>query len=161
MKKTHSHHPDARKVAKKKVLSTLKNLAKSTDQSARNIIFESTKEIKQASAATLPNRNQLTRTINRIRNNPDFPKNPKTLQDLKFSDEICQTVDGKNFLLYDSGTIEPQKRRSGADAAARRIVMFGTKENLEFMAECAEIFMDGTFSVTPPLFNQFYTIHGK
>lgn len=93
--------------------------------------------------------------INRIRKNPDLPANPNTLLELVLSQEICTTDSDENFLLFDSGTYVND------DESEKRLLMFGTKPNLDFFAECGELFMDGTFTVTPRLFKQLYTIHGK
>lgn len=38
--------------------------------------------------------------------------------------------------------------------------MFGSKENLQHLENCEEIFMDGTFWVCPFNFKQLFTIHG-
>jgi len=38
--------------------------------------------------------------------------------------------------------------------------MFGTQGNLDFMATCNSILIDGTFKTAPPNFTQLYTIHG-
>lgn len=52
-------------------------------------------------------------------------------------------------MLYDSGQEDPQ-----------RFLIFSTKENLELLATCDHWCADGTFSSSPPLFSQMYTIHG-
>lgn len=38
--------------------------------------------------------------------------------------------------------------------------LFATTQNLQTMKSCEQWFCDGTFSVTPPLFSQLYTVHG-
>lgn len=146
----HLHTPDARKVGTKEVLTKVKTLAKTTTLQPNAVIAESVVNVNRATAAVLPKPSALRRQITRIRFNPDIPANPRELKDLTLTNEFCTTENGQVFLLYDSGAI-----------GNRRIVMFGTNENLNFLVRCNEIYMDGTFSVTPPLFAQLYTIHGK
>lgn len=90
--------------------------------------------------------------MNRVRNLAKNPQNSKTIAELWFDEKHSQTISKKNFILFDSGVEE--------EDGNFRIIIFGTQENLDFLIRCDGIFMDGTFSVTPPLFNQLYTIHG-
>lgn len=41
-----------------------------------------------------------------------------------------------------------------------RMIMFSTQRAMDFLATCDHIFMDGTVSSGPLLFDQLYTIHG-
>lgn len=52
-------------------------------------------------------------------------------------------------MLYDSGKEDPQ-----------RLLIFSTNENLELLATCDHWYAGGTFSSSPPLFSQIYTVHG-
>ena len=60
--------------------------------------------------------------------------------------EDLQTLDGKKFLMYDSGP--------GLD----RVLMFATEENRNILSNSS--MADGTFKTAPSLFGQLYTIHG-
>lgn len=64
------------------------------------------------------------------------------------------TTTHENFLLYDSRQDIHQKDPNNC------IIMFATQSALDFLATCDTIFMDGTFSSAPALFEQMYTIHG-
>ena len=69
------------------------------------------------------------------------------LRELELNGSDIQTILNKTFLFYDSGP-DPD-----------RIVMFGTRENLDFL-ETSNIWLaDGTFKTVPALFAQLYTIH--
>ena len=39
------------------------------------------------------------------------------------------------------------------------IIIFGTQQNLQILAQSATIYMDGTFKSAPEMFTQLYTIH--
>ena len=41
----------------------------------------------------------------------------------------------------------------------KRMLLFGSTTQLEMLFDSATIFMDGTFSSTPPFFDQVFTIH--
>lgn len=148
----HLHEPDARKIAKKSVMTKLKTLSK-TKATTRQVMSESMQNVKDASKAIIPGPRDLIRAINRYRQDSDAPKNPKNLSELYFPEKYCKTESGKNFILHDTGPTD--------ESYDMRIVMFGTEDNLKFLATCTEIYMDGTFKVVPPLFSQLYTIHGK
>lgn len=155
VKQAHSHAPDSRKLGKKKVMTKIKQLSKTTKKSTNDIISDSLKDVKKSTAAVIPPRVQLKNTVFRARHNPAIAQNPLKLSDLQLTAEFCKTESGENFLLYDSETTTLENGNES------RLVMFGTKSNMDFLALCPEIFMDGTFTVTPKLFNQLYTIHGK
>lgn len=150
VRNTHNHPADARQECIKKAREMMKSEAKTTKLTAKEIISNATKGLKRPSIAQLPTNRSLSRSISRVRCDPNAPKNPNTLDELVLDPESCQLDDVSQFLLYDSGTKENS-----------RIVIFGTDENIQFIKQCTELYMDGTFKVVPKLFDQLYTIHGK
>ena len=75
------------------------------------------------------------------------PPIPHSVEDLELNASDIKTLSDKNFLFYDSG---PE---------LERIVMFATRENLDFLAMSSIWLADGTFKTVPTLFTQLYTIH--
>ena len=75
------------------------------------------------------------------------PPNPESLEELQLDDDNIKTFSNRNFLLYDSGP------------GASRILMFATKENLDFLSMSSIWLADGTFKTVPAIFCQLYTIH--
>lgn len=150
IKGTHTHAGDARNVGKKRVMSKLKTLAKDTNLTTHSIIAKSIQGAKKATLASLPNSKQLAKTVQRHRKS-GFMKNPRELSELHLPEEFCQTIEKKKFLLYDSGIEE---------GIQERMLIFATDDNLRFLSQCDQIYMDGTFSITPPLFSQVYILHG-
>lgn len=151
IKKSHSHAPDARKLKKKNITHKLKTLAKTTHMGNRAIVSKAMENVQNSVAAIIPGSGQLRQTINRIRMEPNAPKNPKNLTELCFSDTFAKTESGKKIILYD-------RHEDGDDS---RFIIFGTKENLDFLVQCTGLFMDGTFGIVPKLFYQLYTVHGE
>lgn len=148
VKGVHSHAPDARKLQKKKVTTKMKELAKTTSMTSRQIVYESMDNVSDATAAVMPSTTQLIQTVNRTRKDPDAPKNPTKLSELRFPARFG------DFILHDTYNAEDEDSND-------RLIIFGTQANLDFMVRCDGLFMDGTFGIVPRLFYQLYTIHGK
>jgi len=90
----------------------------------------------------------LKRTIQLVRQKEKAaPANPSNFESI-IPNQYRYNSNGELFLKFDNGPTES------------RILIFTTQQNLDFMSECDNWFCDGTFSVTPPIFTQLYTIHG-
>lgn len=104
--------------------------------------------------AQLPQRGALKKMMRRRRRR-DLPANPTSLQDLQeLPLRFTTTKGGEKFLLYDSFEDEDDLDADG------RVLVFGTKANLELLAQCSTWFLDGTFKVSPAIFTQLFTIIG-
>lgn len=129
----------------------MRHRAKNTHETTRtivNVVCGTTKN--PALSMALPKVSNLSRTIRRTRNRTrNAPTTPRSLDQLVIEGDYMMTNKKDNFLLFDSGP------------AVHRMMIFGTNANLEFLANCEEWYMDGTFDICPPLFQQVYTIHGE
>jgi len=79
------------------------------------------------------------------------PAIPASLKELIIPPKFTTTLDGKPFLLYDSYSQNQE---------IPRILIFSTTENLDMMVDCEHLYIDGTFTSSPSIFYQLYTIHG-
>lgn len=59
------------------------------------------------------------------------------------------TADGKRFLLLDESRIRRE-----------RLLIYASDLQLDILFKSPIVYMDGTFSKTPPHFSQVYIIHG-
>ncbi|XP_054258398.1 uncharacterized protein LOC128983212 [Macrosteles quadrilineatus] len=93
----------------------------------------------------------IKRDIRRTREKK-FPPLPKSVSDWEIPDEWKTTggASPKPFLIHDSGTGSPS-----------RLVVFGTEEQLHFLAGSETWFMDGTFKMSSKLFQQVYVVRGE
>ena len=73
----------------------------------------------------------------------------------------------ENFLLYNSGSLFHEELSSEDEAeepehaeATHRVLVFATRRNIEFLCGSTTWFVDGTFSTSPNLFLQIFTILG-
>jgi len=101
-------------------------------------------------AGQMTNPKCLKRTIQWVRNISEaVPANPQTLN-FEIPNEFRLTLNGDNFLLYDSGD---------SGIYEDRIILFSTERNLSLLKDSEHWFSGGTFFSCPNLFYQFYTIH--
>jgi hypothetical protein len=63
-------------------------------------------------------------------------------------DQYKSTADEKRFLLIDESPIQRE-----------RLLVFASDRQLDLLFEAETIYMDGTFSKSPPHFTQIYIIH--
>lgn len=128
----------------------MRNKAKTTEESTREITGFVTGLAKgPAVSMALPKISNMSRTIRRTRVRANIaPVTPASLQELRFEGKYTVTDKNDNFIIHDSENED-------------RLVIFGTNSNLDFLAASDEWYMDGTFDMCPPLFQQVYTIHGE
>ncbi|CAF1405547.1 unnamed protein product, partial [Rotaria sordida] len=67
--------------------------------------------------------------------------------DFEIPDRCSQTLDGNNFLLSDT------------TVRNKRVLVFATGLQLAIFFQSSHIFMDGTFTVCPPYFDQVFTMY--
>lgn len=144
----HLHAPDGRIKKKCKLLNALKEKANTDHRKSRALVGEASALANVAEKPLLPSCTQMMRSVQRQRKKYRTPPNPGNLNDLKLPEEYTKSLDNKEFLLFDSGPGDS------------RLLIFSTEENLNELAKCTSIHMDGTFTVAPLLFTQLYTIHG-
>lgn len=148
----HTHAPDVRKEHARLVMEDVRKTAATSDERTKRIVATSVAKIKTVvSKPALPTVRGMSRVVQRIKAKAvtEGRKNPMTLAELKLDGKFAETVKGENFVLFDN------------EDAANRIVIFATAGNVKFLLSCVDWYMDGTFSTTPPLFKQVYTIHGE
>lgn len=110
--------------------------------------------------ADLPPSKEFMRILSRTRKTQtETPKNPEKIEELNITDEMKQVKYGKNgddaaekieqFLFFDSG---PTKKR---------ILIFATENNLNFLKQCEFWHLDASFDTAPQFFQQLFVIHGE
>ncbi|KAL8619295.1 hypothetical protein ACOMHN_056939 [Nucella lapillus] len=68
------------------------------------------------------------------------------LRDIALQGCWTETLDSESFLLANDGDDD-------------KMLVFSTDKNLEILSANRDFYMDGTFSVSPHLFSQLYTLH--
>lgn len=144
----HNHSGNQAKIMAEQKINELKDMSTSTTNSPSQIISSISNNLIQPVAAELPNVAQLKKIINRKRKLEHIDKIPQNTEELELDEQYKNTNANENFIIYDSG------------AGVKRIIMFGTKKNLERLALTEHWFCDGTFDSCPSIFKQILTIHG-
>ena len=142
----HTHAPDATKTEAAKTVQKMKMKAVSTEETAQQIISEACSQVTEEVGAKLAPLHHIRRNIRRQRQQTSHSRPlPLSAQELILTDVHTRTLDDQEFLLYDSGTFD------------KRILMFGTHKNLNFLGEASHWFLDGTFKTVPRIF--FTTVY--
>ncbi|XP_068245328.1 uncharacterized protein [Palaemon carinicauda] len=144
----HTHAPSKGKIDAAKTIQRVNMRAISTKETAQQILSEACRSIDEETRANLPPIHHLRRNIRRHRQRLSRSR-PLSLnaQELVLTDEYTKTQDGQDFLLFDSGPID------------KRILIFGTQKNLDYLSQASHWSLDGTFKTVPRIFLQLYTIH--
>lgn len=75
-----------------------------------------------------------------------FPKLPQSRDEVNLQgDQWTKTDQGELFVLYQEDGV----------------VIFTTDKNLQILAKCKTVQMDGTFRVCPSIYTQLFSIHGE
>ena len=140
----HSHPQEYGKDEVTVMKDLMRKRARETNDNPHVAIGEMTSVLSEPAKSLLPNQHALKTMYKRQR---IAPPNPASLEELQLDAENIKTFSNRNFLFYDTG-IGPH-----------RMVIFATKENLEFLSMSSIWLTDGTFKTVPTLFCQLYTIH--
>ncbi|KAJ8670986.1 hypothetical protein QAD02_002245 [Eretmocerus hayati] len=96
----------------------------------------------------LPERTNVNKALRRYRRR-EMPANPQSLNELETIPERFQkTMDVEQFLLYDS------REDENFNQALGRVIVFGTRRNLELLAKSDTWSIDGSFGFAPEIFTQ-------
>lgn len=145
----HNHVPDVAAVEAKEVMAKIKEIATNCQESTNNVLAIGTANVASSVSGKLPTVSLIKRTIQRKRQRYNHaPANPATLSHLIIAEEYSLTEINEQFLLYDSGSKDPQ-----------RFIIFATQNSLRRLSNSNHWFADGTFKTCPQLFAQLYTIH--
>lgn len=148
----HTHGSKAAEVAVERVKTSLKRWAEETLEQPSQIVINVIQNSDQATMGQMPNKDAARKLIQRVRNrNSMAPPAPKDLAELEILEryKLYKTTEGQDelFLLGDTGRED-----------LNRILLFGRESYRTWTHLMSEVFMDGTFSLSPPLFEQVYAI---
>lgn len=146
---SHNHPENPINVELRQVRTKIRQDAKSTNDQPASIISRNVGHVSAAAQGVLPLKQNLKRTIRDVRaSGVGSLVQPHRREDIVLPASFQKSKGGADFLLFDSG---PE---------ASRILVFATRENLDFLASCPVWLADGTFKVAPSLFDQLFVLHG-
>ncbi|CAF3028998.1 unnamed protein product [Rotaria sp. Silwood2] len=103
-------------------------------------------KLSQTSLALAPDAKDAHSSLSRLRRKT-IPTLPTSIE-FDIPTIYTQTLDAKEFLFKDTQT------------RGKRELIFASEQQLVMLFESKHIFIDGTFLVCPPFFDQVLTIHG-
>lgn len=119
-----------------------------TDHGTSAIINdEVARGIHKDTVAALPKEDSLKRIIQRERRK-HLPPVPASPAEIVLEGRWASSEAGDEWVIFNG------------DIAGERVIILGTDSNLDKLSRSSTWYGDGTFSVTPPMFLQLYTIHG-
>jgi hypothetical protein len=147
----HNHAPDHVDKVISSVKENIRELARTTDANPRAIVQQacSNSISSEEAAVNLPSYEASRKTIQRIRNK-EFKKSSifNSIAEVRIEGQYAKTDRNEDFLLYDSGSNNKN-----------RILIFGTRNNLDLLKEFTHWSVDGTFKACPEVFYQLFVIH--
>jgi hypothetical protein len=145
-KHQHNHPQDPQTVELFRLQGTIKQASSSSQLPPRKLIAEHLKNSPKT-VHPLINVENVSRNIRHQRYKANMePSNLKRLEDLVIPERL-RLCDGEDILKYDGWL--------GTD----RILIFSTIHLLDVLQDAKDIGCDGTFSVSPTLFDQLWAIH--
>ncbi|CAF1201064.1 unnamed protein product [Rotaria sordida] len=126
--------PDPNEIEKALFNYEIKKKAEQCHDLPRLIVHEARLKLSSDAAITIPQCTAFQRRIQRIRQDEDIPTQPKTFADIVIPLNFQNTVTNQKFVLYDNNDHN------------RRLLIFASKEQLDFLNECESWHCDGTFA---------------
>ena len=140
----HCHAKEYGKEEVALVKEKLRKRGRETNDNPHVALGELTSSLSETAKSSLPTQHALKMMYKRQRT---APPNPISLEELQLNAEEIKTHSNRNFLFCDTGP------------GPNRIVLFATKENIEYLSMSSIWLADGTLKTVPTLFFQLYTVH--
>ena len=152
LSKAHVHLPFPEEQGVDAIVQEMKELSKSTTTPIPQIYSDGIAKARTLSLDIhMPPFESLKTTLYRLRADC-FPKVSSNPLEIVLNNEFCLTLNNQNFLLVDKVYTLPSQ-------TVKRLIVFGTTENLRVLSSSSLWLMDGTFSRVPRGWTQLFTIH--
>lgn len=148
----HNHNPNPSMCDAKYAMSRVRRAAATTTDSTASIIAEQLLHVPISSQASLPVITNMKRIARRARVQA-------TIQPIRAQTREALPDMGGRFTFPTTEDFLKHDIKSTTNANDR-ILIFSTDQNLDWLQASEHWFCDGTFKVSPILFDQLLTIHG-
>ena len=152
----HTHDSDLLKTVAKRVLQEeVENARRNLTLSPRAVMANVTSKLQSQNNASavfsLPKRSAIAKQVQRARRKTlEVPEVPKTWQDMKVPEALCDTMSGEKFLIMEENLAENRPEK---------ILGFASPQGIEIMMTATQMFIDGTFEICETtLFTQLFII---
>ncbi|XP_046575249.1 uncharacterized protein LOC124283263 [Haliotis rubra] len=141
----HNHAPDDG--PKQRFVSELRKRAREETTQMQTLYTEQLAVEEEDNLHVLPSFTSVRSSLYRHRRKT-MPALPTTLREVDLEDSWTETSNGRRFLLLSDGEQD-------------KILVFSTTEQLQVLQTADTIYMDGTFTACPELWDQVYIIHAR
>lgn len=167
----HQHPPNVDEINAERIVTSLKRKARDhPGQPPSQLLRTELQSVDDEVLSQLPSQPALIRSLQRVRRR-ELPAAPNKLQDVgEIPARYQKSLTGEQFLLHDSGPpaysdSDSEESDDEGDEetmrpAARRVLVFATRKNIEMLCSSEIWFLDGTFRTAPHIFAQIFTILG-
>lgn len=143
----HSHGTDAAEIEVEKIRTSIKRQAETTQEQPAVILNDVYQNLSLAVKGKMPSQQALKKVIQRKRTKIEHnPAQPENLADLVIPLNYSK-YENECFLLYDSKQDD-----------TKRFLIFGRESHQNWSQTMKNIYMDGSFRITPKPFTQVYVI---
>ncbi|CAB4377153.1 unnamed protein product [Rhizophagus irregularis] len=142
----HNHAPQASSANVAKAIAEIKKKAGETREKPMHIIQNHMINISEDVHPYMPSHNALRKKIIRIRK-VEIPPKPQSIDEVNIPASLCVTLNGEHFLVKDH--INEHER----------ILMFTTKNNIQYLSQAIFWIADGAFKIVSTIFYQLFTIY--
>ena len=145
----HSCGNEHTKIEVTRIRAEMKRKAETTIDAPQMILSGGPTNASDVAAVNLPRLDHVRRATRRQTGGDDTPAIPQNRIGIPvIPNEFQQTINDNRFLLHDSCVGDPN-----------RLLIFATDEGLSLLESSDRWFADVTFSVSPNIFFQVYTVH--
>lgn len=142
----HNHGPDDAVLKHDKAREGIKrSIRRDPSQGLKKAYTRYVRDCREEDVEDTPSYHRLKSALKRARQSL-MPPLPTAIDDVRIRGKWGRTLSGERFL-----------QRCDNDWG---IAVFTTKKNLEVLAQCEVVFMDGTFRTAPHPYTQMFTVHG-
>ncbi|KAL3069082.1 hypothetical protein niasHT_034312 [Heterodera trifolii] len=157
----HSCDMNAARVECQRLVTGLKRRAAETCEAPGTIRAQVLQNTCTPVLAAFPSKYATKKVIKRLRRDENAPRaEPLNLEQLEIPNayRVYNRIETEEeqFLLADTGVFQIQGQNG-----PQRILIFGRASTAVWTHEMKDIYADGTFALTPPLFSQIYVLLAK
>ncbi|XP_048254602.1 uncharacterized protein LOC125381583 [Haliotis rufescens] len=138
----HNHPPEDE--TRVNFVSNLRKRAREETTQMQALYEEQVTQVDEANMPAMPSFQSVKSALYRRY----IPALPRSRSAVDIEDKWSETTDGRPFLLFSDGDDD-------------KILAFSTAEQIQALHEADTLYMDGTFTACPGLWDQVYIIHAR
>ena len=149
VRREHNHIQEPTKLTALEALQEMLARATISNDKPRMIMNNCQLNVDNEGAVRMVRAKNITKRIMRVRHKKvDYGPNPQSISDIIIPEVIKFSYNGEMFVYADSGFGDQD-----------RVIILATEKNIIILKNNRVLYGDGTFSISPELFYQVYTVN--